>query len=214
MRADAAVPAIHAVTTDEIIHRPDFIRRARSVMSALGPRGAVELRAPQTGAWALAGIARTLAPAQEATGAWIIITERLDVALATGAHGVQLTRRSMALPDARRVAPDLAIGASIHSIDEGIAAARDGARWGVVARAAAFGSSANGKRQVPLFPALVAQCAIPLLVIGGVHPNDVPTLRAAGAYGVAAIRGIWDAENAEHAAIEYLSAYETGLGNA
>lgn len=214
MRADAAVPAIHAVTTDEILHRPDFAKRARAVMAALGPLGAVELRAPQTGAWALAGIARALAPTQESTGAWIIITERIDVALATGARGVQLTRRSVALPDARRIAPDLAIGASIHDLKEGLAACEGGARWGVVARAAAFGVGPDGRPRPPLFPVLVERCHIPLLVIGGVLPADVPELRAAGAHGVAAIRGIWDAANAEHAAIEYLSAYETRPGNA
>lgn len=212
MRADAAVPVIHAVTTDEIIHRGDFVRRARSVMAALGPRGAVELRAPQTGAWTLAGVARTLAPAQESTGAWIIITERIDVALATGARAVQLTRRSMSVTDARRVAPELPIGASVHTLEEGITAAAAGARWGVVARATAFSTGLNGQPHPALFPQLVARCALPLLVIGGVLPTDVGALRAAGAHGVAAIRGIWDAENAEHAAIEYLSAYENHPG--
>ena len=33
-------------------------------------------------------------------------------------------------------------------------------------------------------------------------------LRGAGAYGLAAIRGIWDAPNAEQAASDYLSAYD------
>lgn len=212
-----AVPVIHAVTTDDILCRPDFVERARSVMAVLGARGAIQLRAPQTGAWTISSVARALAPAQSATGAWLIITERLDVALATGARGVQLTQRSIGLLDARRIAPDLAIGASIHSLDEGIAAGENGARWGVITRATAFPvGNAPGEPKPALLPVLVVRTTLPILVIGGVHPGDVAPLRAQGAYGVAAIRGIWDAEHADRAAAEYLSAYEAvpGIGTA
>jgi thiamine monophosphate synthase len=37
-------------------------------------------------------------------------------------------------------------------------------------------------------------------------------LRAAGAHGVAAIRGMWESGDAEQAAIDYLSAYEAHRG--
>ena len=40
-----ALPVIHAVTNDEIVARADFLDVACAVMSALGPRGALHLRA-------------------------------------------------------------------------------------------------------------------------------------------------------------------------
>ena len=42
--------------------------------------------------------------------------------------------------------------------------------------------------------------------------SAVLTLRRMGAYGVAAIRGVWDAEHSERAVIDYLSAYDAELG--
>jgi thiamine monophosphate synthase len=41
-----------------------------------------------------------------------------------------------------------------------------------------------------------------------VRPEIVGTLRDAGAYGVAAISGIWGAPSAEAAASDYLSRYD------
>ena len=43
---------------------------------------------------------------------------------------------------------------------------------------------------------------MPVIAIGGITPRDVRAVRDAGAYGVAVIRGIWDApDDAVH---EYL----------
>ncbi|MDB4913124.1 MAG: hypothetical protein JWM95_768, partial [Gemmatimonadetes bacterium] len=39
------VPVVHAITTDEVIGRPDFIDVACAVMRVLGARGALHLRA-------------------------------------------------------------------------------------------------------------------------------------------------------------------------
>jgi thiamine monophosphate synthase len=51
-----------------------------------------------------------------------------------------------------------------------------------------------------------------VLAIGGVRPEHSGALRDAGVYGIAVIRGIWDAANAEQAANDYLSAYDNAAG--
>ena len=56
---------------------------------------------------------------------------------------------------------------------------------------------------------LVRYSGIPIVTIGGVTPNHVAALRRAGAYGVAAIRGIWDVEHSERAVLDYLSGYDS-----
>jgi thiazole tautomerase (transcriptional regulator TenI) len=59
----------------------------------------------------------------------------------------------------------------------------------------------------------VAQAVtIPVVAIGGVRPEHCRVLRASGAYGLAVIRGVWDAPNAERAASDYLSAYDDAAG--
>jgi len=53
---------------------------------------------------------------------------------------------------------------------------------------------------------------VPVIAIGGVRPENVSQLVAAGAYGVAVIRGVWNANDAGAAVIEYLSAHGTPEG--
>jgi thiamine-phosphate diphosphorylase len=199
------VPVIHAVTTDEIVARPDFIERAAGVMRTLGARGAVQLRAPRTSGAKLYAIASALAEHQESTGAWLVVTNRVDVALATRARGVQLTSRSMGVTDALAVAPALAVGASAHSIAEARAACEAGATWLVVGRLRDERRGVAGPRTLR---ELTVECGAPVVVIGGVTPAHVSALRGLGVHGVAAIRGVWNEENTADAAGAYLAAYD------
>jgi thiazole tautomerase (transcriptional regulator TenI) len=199
------VPVIHAVTTDAIVARPDFVRRAAGVMEALGTRGAIQLRAPHTTGAKLYAIAKSLSDLQEASGGWLVVTDRVDVAVATRARGVQLTSRSIGVADALTVAPALAIGASAHSLAEARAACEARARWLVVGQLSDDRRKTAGPRALR---ELVAECRIPVIVIGGVTPGHVRPLRGLGVSGVAAIRGIWEAEDAPTAARAYLTAYD------
>ena len=199
------LPVIHAVTTDEIVARADFLDQALGVMRLLGARGAVQLRAPRTSGATIYAAAHALAAHQETTGAWLVITDRVDVALATQARGVQLTSRSMSVADALAVAPSLAIGASAHSIAEARAACEAGATWLVVGQLSDERRGVVGPRALR---ELVAECGAPVVVIGGVTPGHVRGLRGLGVHGVAAIRGIWDVQSAADAAAAYLAGYD------
>lgn len=203
------VPAIHAVTDDRILTRPEFLDRARRVMRALGPRGAVHLRSRILPGSRLLELATALSATQEETGCWLVVNDRLDVALAAGARGAQLTSRSMRVPDARLVAPVLALGASVHALTAAIAAEHDGADWLVVGHVFATDSHPGAEAKGKTFFATIARAvSLPLIAIGGIKPPSVAGLVASGAWGVAAISGIWGADDAEQAAIEYLSSYD------
>ncbi len=207
------VPRIHAVTDDLILAHPEFTSRARGVMTALGARGAVHLRARYLTAAQLYAIALALGDAQESTGCWLVVNERLDVALAAKTHAAQLTTRSLTVADARVVAGDLPLGASIHSVHEALEAERDGADWIVAGHVYPTSSHAGkAERGVELVAEVTAKTTIPCIAIGGVRPANVGTLRDAGAWGVAAITGIWGAASAEAAATDYLSHYDGARG--
>ena len=125
----------------------------------------------------------------------------------------QLTSRSLRVADARRAAPNLALGASVHSLDEARVAASEGATWLVAGHVFATRTHPDEEgRGLPFVRALAAAVTIPIVAIGGVRPEHCRVLRAAGAYGLAVIRGIWDAPNAERAASDYLSAYDDAAG--
>lgn len=199
---------IHAVTNDDILGRSDFLSRARAVMSALGPRGAVQLRGPRTEGADLFRVGEALAALQAETGAWLIVTDRVDVAAAVGARGVQLTAQSLDCSDVRFVSTELAVGASVHSPAEALAARENGASWGVIGNVLAGRKSAGAGHGMALLAEVIRASTLPMIVIGGVVPQHVAPLRRAGAFGVAAIRGIWDAENAGDGALDYLSSYD------
>jgi thiazole tautomerase (transcriptional regulator TenI) len=204
-----AVPLIHAVTSDEIVARANFIDEACAVMRVLGPRGAVHLRAPRIAASRLFALGEALAVAQKLTGAWLVVNDRVDIALAVGARGAQLTSRSLLVDDARRAAAALALGASVHALDDGRVAAAAGADWLVAGQIVSNVPTADpAQRGMDLVEQLVAATAVPVIAIGGMLPRHCRALRLAGVHGVAVIRGIWDAPNAERAAGDYLSCYD------
>ena len=208
-KPNGAVPFVHAVTTDEVVARADFIDVACSVMGALGPRGALHLRASRAHGGRLQELGETLVAAQKVTGAWLVVNDRVDVALAVHAKGAQLTSRSLTAADARRAAPALAIGASVHGLAEGVEASNSGADWLVAGRVfAPVTHPGEDGRGMAFVEALIAAVKVPVIAIGGVRASHCRALRLAGVHGVAVIRGIWDAPNAERAAADYLSCYD------
>jgi thiamine-phosphate diphosphorylase len=177
-------------------------------MHAGGARLAVHLRAPRLGGRRLHELACRVGELQHETGAWLVINDRADVALASGARGVQLTSRSMTAEDARVFAPALLVGASVHSQHDAQAAADGGARWLVAGHAVDGDVPPNEKGSgVAFIEQLAGKFALPIIAIGGIRPEHVGGLRAAGAYGVAVIRGVWHASDAGAAVIDYLSAH-------
>ncbi len=205
------VPILHVVTTDDVIAESGFAERAGGVMVALGTRGVIQLRAPATPARRLYELARALVVAGRAAHCRVVVNDRVDVALAAGAWGTQLTSRSLTIEEARAIAPRLAIGASVHTPEETAAAAESGAQWAVLGHVFATASHPNDPGHGhALIEAAVAQSSIPLIAIGGIKPEHVTGLRAAGAYGVAVIRGVWAAADPEGEARRYLSLYDEG----
>jgi thiamine-phosphate pyrophosphorylase len=136
----------------------------------------------------------------------LFVNDRLDIALAARAEGVQLSRSSLLPADARRLAPDWWIGCSVHSLDEARTARDGGADYLLVGpvyhttthpTASPLGLEALGA---------IVQLGLPVIAIGGVTPQRARELAGAGAYGVAAIRAIWDAADPHEAARSLLEA--------
>ncbi len=120
----------------------------------------------------------------------ILINSRADVAVAAGAQGVHLPARG--IPPAairRRFGDRVTIGVSTHSIEEIRRAAAEGADYAtfspiyVTPSKAAFGP--------PQGLAALEQATrfgLPIIALGGIRPEVVGEVLAAGASGVAAIR--------------------------
>jgi len=203
------LPVLHAVTTDQILLRSDFLARAIGVMQALGDRGAVHVRSRLIESVDLYEVTCRLINLHVETGCWCVVNDRLDLALAAKAHGVQLTGHSMTIEDARKVAPKLKLGASVHDVPEAVRAEAAGADWCVAGHVFETESHPGVPRRETMFISDVVRSVVtPVIAIGGILPEHVPSLLHAGAYGIAAVRGIWEAKNSADAAVSYLSAYD------
>jgi thiamine-phosphate diphosphorylase len=120
----------------------------------------------------------------------ILVNDRLDVALAAGAHGVHLRGDSMPAPRARSLSPaGFLIGRSVHSLDEArtVAAAGD---VDYLLFGAVF-STASKPGQAPAgvhaLAAVAAAVAVPVLAVGGVTDATGQELAGSGSAGFAAI---------------------------
>ena len=156
---------------------------------------AVQAREKDLGAADLAILCRRLRELTRDHGARLVVNDRVDVALAVGADAVQRTQASLPVDDIRRIAGRrLAIGASVHSVEDAIDAEMRGADWLV------FGpvyDTPSKRRWGPpqgleRLTKLVQAVRIPVVAIGGITPERVSAARAAGAAGVAAIAAILD----------------------
>jgi len=134
----------------------------------------------------------------------LIINERIDLALAVEADGVHLGKQSLPVTAARRIAPDLLIGYSSHSVGEAAAALAKGADFVTFGPVFFTPSKAAYGEPVGLGELMRAQAGLngPLFALGGVNPGNLLQVKAAGCYRVALISAILAAPDPAAAAEE------------
>ncbi|HET7231183.1 MAG TPA: thiamine phosphate synthase [Longimicrobium sp.] len=205
---DRPLPPLHAVTNDAVIARVDFAARAGEVLEAGGSGVALHLRAPHASGRRLHELAVRLMEVARATGSLLIVNDRVDVALAAGAHGVQLGWRSITVADARRlVGGTMRIGASVHTLDEARRAVDEGADWLLAGNVYPTESHPGQPGAGTGLIGSMVPLGLPVIGIGGVTPERVRDLCAAGAAGIAVIRGVWDAPFPADAVWRYCGAW-------
>ena len=158
----------------------------------------VQLREKDLPGGTLLELARTVKEAI-ADRALLVVNERVDVALAAGASGVQLGEEALPAAIARDIlVPDSLIGRSVHSVAGADEAVAQGADFLVVGT---MYSTRSHPGAAPAGPELIRQisrlCDIPLIGIGGINEENLGEVLAAGATGVAVITRILDAADPE-----------------
>ena len=154
---------------------------------------AVQVREKDLGATDLAFLCRRLVAPVRAAGAMLVVNDRADVALAVGADAVQRTHTSLPVDDLRAIVGGrLRVGASVHSLEDAVDAELKGADW--VTYGPVYDTPSKRAYGPPQGLERLATVArglrIPVIAIGGITPERVKEVRAAGAHGVAAISAI------------------------
>lgn len=142
---------------------------------------ALQLRFKELDAAEAFGLARELAAIARHAGAHVFVNDRIDMAVALKAHGVQLGAASIPIGAARKLLPPTTwIGYSAHSLVEAEGAVLAGADFVVLAPIWAPGSKpapppgalGPGTARAPLGPEAVWRAAatlpVPVYALGGI----------------------------------------------
>jgi thiamine-phosphate pyrophosphorylase len=150
----------------------------------------IQVRQPTLDGGPLLVLVRRCLETLAGTRTRLVVNERLDVALAAGAHGVHLRGDSIAAPRLRALAPrGFLIGRSVHTVAEAVSvSARGGLDYLVFGTT--FPTTSKPGRKASGVEALGEVCAatvLPVLAVGGVTPSHFSEIARSGAAGFAAI---------------------------
>ncbi len=202
------MPRLHVVTDDRILARTDFPAAALEVLEAGGARVALHVRGPRTSGRALYRAAADLIRPARRTGGWLVVNDRVDVALVLGIGRVHLGGRSMPASVARRLlGPDAHVGRSIHSAAE---AGGDDGRIDYLFAGSVFATPSHAgiaPGGIDVVRAVTAASPAPVVGIGGITAARAPQVLAAGARGVAVIRAVWDAPSPRDGVRRFLDSW-------
>lgn len=154
----------------------------------------VQLREKALGGRDLLELALRLRAVTNGFGARLLINDRMDVALLSGADGVHLGQSSVPAFEARKVLGDgKLIGVSTHSLKEALKAEEDGADFVTFGPVHPTPSKAHWGPPVGLgaLKEVSSQVKLPVYAIGGVKKENLREALSAGAFGIAVISAVF-----------------------
>lgn len=206
MSAALELPCLCLVADTSVISPGELAPRVSAAVA--GGVGLVQLRAKELPGGQMLSLTEKLKRAVDGR-AVLLVNERVDVAVAASADGVQLGEEALPVATARRLLSGGAlIGRSVHSVEGAEDASAAGADFLLVGTMFATGSHPGA---VPAGPGLMREVArlmslskvnVPLFGIGGITVDNLAGVVAAGASGVAVIRSILSAPDPQAAAAE------------
>ena len=161
----------------------------------------VQIREKDLPGGQLLGLSKRLRRATEGS-ALLFVNERVDVAIASGADGIQLGEQAMPMETARNLAgSSMLIGRSVHDLEGALAAESQGADLLIVGTVFPTDSHAGlHPSGTEVLSRISATAKIPCIGIGGISPLNAGEVIEAGASGAAVISAILAAEDPARAA--------------
>jgi len=187
--------------------------RGRDLLAVLeqtlqGGVRAVQLREKDLSASELFVLAEKTRKLCQRYDALLFVNDRVDVALAVEADGVQLGTASIPIEAARELlGPRKIIGASTHSLGEANEAVEHGADFILFGPVYFTPSKASyGSPQgLEALKKIVEKISLPVYAIGGIKLDNIEDVRRTGVRGVALISAVMSAKNPAEATQNILS---------
>ena len=173
----------------------------------------VQLRAKHASDRQLVQWGRELREATRASGSTLAVNRRVDVAQIVDADGVHLPELGLPIAAIRERWPELPMtGVSRHDRAGLMAAEQDRATYAFLSPV----FKVPGKAQpigIHGFQNQIAHVGIPTYALGGIQARDCGPLLAAGAFGVAIRRAIYEATQPAEALAEFMRELDKSLAN-
>ena len=143
-------------------------------------------------------------------GVPLIVDDRVDVVLATGADGVHVGREDMPVDTARKIlGKDKIVGATTKTVEQALAAYKAGADY--LGVGAIYPTTTKVKTVLTSTDTLNDICnavPIPANAIGGLNKDNLGVLKGIPIAGICVVSAIMKADDSYMAAKELLKAYE------
>ncbi len=178
----------------------EFLARVQDALA--GGVDVLQLRCKDTEALPYLQLAERVGALTRTAGVPFFVNDRPDVALAAGADGVHLGQRDLPVAWARRVFPGALVGRSSHAVAHADQAVADDAAYFAVGPVWATPTKPGRPAAGLTYVREIAARGLPLpwFAIGGITPDNVGEVLAAGATRVAVVRAILDAPDCAAAA--------------
>ena len=190
--------------------------------AAAGGAGMIQVRDKQASTAELLELTCAVAAAvhRARPSARVVVDDRADVAFAArrlGAevHGVHLGQDDLPVASARAMlGPEAIIGLTTGTLETVRGAEELQELLDYVGAGPFRPTPTKDSGRTPLgvdgYRSLVAETGLPVVAIGGITAQDVPSLAGTGIAGVALVRELMDADDPERAAREIVAALESG----
>ncbi|KAK9829096.1 hypothetical protein WJX72_003863 [[Myrmecia] bisecta] len=172
-------------------------------LAILGGTTVIQIRQKQADGGQFCRDAEEVISIARKAGVAVIINDRIDVALATGADGVHVGQDDISAAAARKLlGPYKILGVSVKNVEQALKAQANGADY--LGAGAVFPTSTKDTSVIGLglLSEICKAVSIPVVSIGGVNVDNAGSTVAAGCAGVAVVSAVFGVPDPSAAAAE------------
>lgn len=203
---------LYLVTDSTGMDENDFLNRVESAI--LGGVTLLQLREKEKNTRDYINLAKKVHQITRKYNIPLIIDDRVDVCLASGAEGVHLGKEDMEISQAREIlGNNFIIGATAKTVEDAKKAWKSGADY--IGTGAIFPTTTKVKTVLTPIETLADICksvSIPVNAIGGLNADNIDILKGVPVSGVCVVSAIMKSENPKRAAEELSVVIKEKLG--
>ncbi len=181
---------IYPVTCERLSNGRSNLEVLKAVIQ--GGAGIIQLREKEYSGKKIYDMALKFREITTKAGVLLIINDHVDIAMAVEADGVHLGQDDFPLNAAKKIAPELLIGASTPSLKEAIQAQKEGADYINIGPIFPTGTKEGMERFLgpEAIAAISPEIDVPFTVMGGISESNIDQVLASGARRVAMVTAI------------------------